>query len=346
MKYENYTVLDFLDDEYFVSWVKDSNKSVDQFWEKWLQHNPQKAGDVQEARIIISNIEYQNNPRPGEKEMIDMFENIVRSRDNGKNHTVKRRIHLKGFLRYAAVVLVMLTVGFALWKNNKITQQNNPSTSLTMLEKFSPMGVKSTVWLHDGTKVRLNSGTKLTYPDTFALNERKVYLEGEAFFEVQRDEGKPFIVVARGVETKVLGTSFNLKAYPEQPEIKVGVVEGKVRVSWQGGTGMEVDHVLAPNQMSVINVKKREAYKGNFDPDSETAWKDWKLQFRKSSLKDIFSELERWYGVEIEVSHNIDLTNSYSGSFENETLKAVLIALADNAELNFDIKGKHVTISK
>ena len=341
MKYEDYDEWDFVKDEYFLSWVKYGDSEAEKFWKKWLTLHPSKEDEVLLAKSIVSGMQYVSDDTPTEKESIEMFETIVKGRQKARN---KKQITItQYFIRYAAVLFFGIgLIAFYMYSNGGFTPIVQEA-SVQWIKKENPRGMKSTIWLSDGTKVRLNAETVISYPEQFSDSLRLVLVDGEAFFEVKRNEKKPFIVKSSGVETRVLGTKFNVKAYSGASRVEVGVTEGKVRVSGTGfGEQSEMD--LLPNQMSVINLETQSMEKVNFDPAELLAWKDWTLKFKKQSLRDIFHEIERWYAVDIEVDSKIDLNQSYSGVFENEPLDAVLKVLAHNAEFSFTIDENKVLI--
>ncbi|MEQ9289392.1 MAG: DUF4974 domain-containing protein [Cyclobacteriaceae bacterium] len=346
MKYENYSVWDFVEDDYFVTWVKDSPDQTNQFWEKWLMHHPHKADDVQMARHIINNIKYTETPRPSEHDLVDVFENIVRGRQYAeKQDNRKKVVSFRNILKYAAVLMIAFA-GVSAWYLIPKGTPSNTVAKVNMVKKKNPRGMKSTVWLNDGTKVILNAETSLKYPEYFNDSIRMVFLSGEAFFEVERDTLRPFVIVSNNIETTVLGTSFNIRSYSEEKEVSVGVVTGRVQVTNRCDSGISFQHDLMPNQMSVVNFDLQQATKREFDPSEVIAWKDWTLKFKNQPLKKIFSELEKWYAVDLVVDANVDLQQTYSGSFDNESLKVVLEVLAHNAEFDFELTEKKARIFK
>ena len=168
-------------------------------------------------------------------------------------------------------------------------QKNRAAERFNILEV--PVAAEYQLRLSDGTVVYLNSDSRLKYPEVFTGNERKVYLEGEAYFEVAKDKEHPFKVMAQGVEVNVLGTHFNVNAYPERPDDVTTLVEGKVRV----GRGTR-QIVLVPGEQAAasaesLNVKK-------VDVREYIAWKDGLFVFSRMSLEEIMRQVYRWYGVE------------------------------------------------
>ena len=168
-------------------------------------------------------------------------------------------------------------------------QKNRAAERFNILEV--PVAAEYQLRLSDGTVVYLNSDSRLKYPEVFTGNERKVYLEGEAYFEVAKDKEHPFKVMAQGVEVNVLGTHFNVNAYPERTDVVTTLVEGKVRV----GRGTR-QIVLVPGEQAAasaesLNVKK-------VDVREYIAWKDGLFVFSRMSLEEIMRQVYRWYGVE------------------------------------------------
>ncbi len=344
MKYEEYQVWDFIEDDYFVSWAKGQDQQADKFWTKWLAQHPHKSEQVQLARHIINNIRYELDEQPTERQRVDMFENIVKGRQQTQyTMTPPKARPLRLIMRYAAI-LIGVGFGIGLWALLTDTVDPKVAQSVPMVKKRSPSGMKSTLWLNDGTKVVLNASTSLYYPEYFSDTSRIVYLRGEAFFEVEKDPKRPFTVVSRGIHTQVLGTAFNVRSYHDESTVSVGVVEGKVKVFGAEMSDYAFEHTLRPMEMSRIDLKTKQAEKGAFVPSESVAWKDWELIFKNQNLESIFKELERWYAVEIIAPRGMNMKHLYSGRFDNEPLKAVLEVLAHNADFNYKIEGKRVKI--
>lgn len=169
-----------------------------------------------------------------------------------------------------------------------------------------PVAADYRLRLSDGTVVYLNSGTTLRYPEVFAGNERKVYLEGEAYFEVAEDSLHPFKVIVDRLEVEVLGTHFNVNAYPEQRGIATTLAEGKVRVT---DGGREV--VLRPGEQAWATddgLQVREV-----DVKEFTGWKDGLFRFRQMPLKEMMIQVYRWYGVEADFADKGLETITFTG---------------------------------
>ncbi|MEY8592188.1 FecR domain-containing protein [Butyricimonas hominis] len=203
-----------------------------------------------------------------------------------------------------------------------------------------PRGGEYAVILDDGSRVWLNSESELRYPVAFGATEREVYLEGEAYFEVKQDEKRPFVVVAREVSTRVLGTEFNVQAYKEKA-INVTLVKGCVAVRGGGKDAGEV--TLKPGENA--------AWTGDsfmveqVDMLKYTAWKDGFFYYDNVRLEDILNELGRWF--DFTVSYRDTKVKDYRFNFwanRRETTEEVVERLNETGKLGISLKGKNVII--
>ncbi|ELR70502.1 putative anti sigma factor [Fulvivirga imtechensis AK7] len=212
-----------------------------------------------------------------------------------------------------------------------------------MVVKSTPAGMKSTIQLSDGSKVTLNSGSKISYLKTFTDSSRVITLEGEAFFEVAKDKTRPFSVIANGTTTTALGTSFNINARDQV--CKVSLASGKVIVIPQkDDTGVEKTFVLSPGEALEVNTVTRTAMKTVFDQNKDLLWKEGVLYFKQTSIKQIINTLELWYDVEFEITGKFDLNRKYTGRFENASLTHVLDNMSYALDFEYLIQGKKVMI--
>lgn len=171
-----------------------------------------------------------------------------------------------------------------------------------------PRGGEFKVRLQDGTLVYMNSETELKYPVRFVGKERRVYLSGEAYFEVQRDTTKPFIVVMNGNEVRVLGTEFNVRSYKDEKCQFTTLVTGKVLLTTYDRKCME----LLPNEQGIVD-PQGDIRKEQVDVALYTAWKDGNFVFRKQSLEHIMEIVERWYDLKVTFEDEWCKQVSFSG---------------------------------
>lgn len=159
----------------------------------------------------------------------------------------------------------------------------------------TPKGGGYTIGLSDGTSVRLNAASKFRFPPSFNGNKRIVYLEGEAFFDVARDENKPFIVITSGLSVDVLGTKFNVKAYNGDEEISTTLVSGSVKII----SNNKDDLYLEPNEQSIFDKSKNTIVKHKVDLSSTLAWMNGRFIFKDERLENILKQISRWYDVDV-----------------------------------------------
>lgn len=244
-----------------------------------------------------------------------------------------------------------------LTQNNQLVINNDSvidlstrkSDNIKMNEVIIPFGKRSELLLADGTKVWLNAGSRLAFPSRFSQKTREVYLEGEACFKVAKNENQPFIVNAGDLDIKVLGTWFNVSAYASDKNIETVLLEGSVAVAKPKTFGLAKNEViLKPNQRASYNKQNTDINLYN-EPEAELfiAWTEGWLQFSKESLHSVFTRLERYYDVEIILPDNFPPNELISGKLDlKDSLKEVIIALADVAKIEYRIANKKVYIDK
>ncbi len=158
-----------------------------------------------------------------------------------------------------------------------------------------PKGCEFSLTLSDGSRIWLNAGSKLKYPEIFAGNRREIYLEGEAYFEVTHNEQAPFFVHTRDMNLQVLGTSFNIKAYPDETETVTTLLTGSIEQHYSS-TGQTLR--LMPSQQSRFDYATKNLQILEATPEEVLAWKNGKFIARDKTLEEIFRELARWYDFE------------------------------------------------
>ncbi|APU96439.1 FecR domain-containing protein [Sphingobacterium siyangense] len=205
--------------------------------------------------------------------------------------------------------------------------------SKVVLELATPLGGIYQITLPDGTKVWLNAGSSLKYPMSFAKNERRVSLEGEAFFEVTKDSARPFKVLSKGQEIEVLGTAFNVNAYPDNTVIKTTLVNGKVKLSNHKRYSEAI--YLLPGQQST-NSNNGKIQLANVDTAPFTAWKEGLFYFDETPLSDALQQIGRWYNVEVKYKGEVPQTHFYGRIKRSKPLRDVLDVLEEGG-LRFEL---------
>ena len=205
-----------------------------------------------------------------------------------------------------------------------------------------PNGKKFQVVLSDGTEVYLNAGTFFRYPENFPEGgTRKVFLEGEAFFKVAKGE-QSFVVNTTHLKTEVLGTEFNVSAYPEATSVAVSLLEGKVSVQDEKGKQL----MLAPDQMAVLRMKTLELSLEEIDAMDKIAWVEGVLLFKDEPFSDILPILERQYDVEL-LNRNSSLLNKrFTGRFQDEELQDILKVFSTAVPFTYQRTGSRILITE
>lgn len=205
-----------------------------------------------------------------------------------------------------------------------------------------PRGGEYTLTLDDGTLVFLNSETELRYPVQFVGEERRVYLSGEAYFEVKPDQKRPFIVEAGKTKTEVLGTSFNLRFYEEEDRIAATLVTGKVRFMADSDKQLE----LLPGEQGVLS-REGQLSKQEVDIRLYTAWKDGSFIFRKEGLDQVMSTVARWYNVEYYFLDPALRNVSFTGNIKRYSdFSKILEMLEMTGNIRFEVNGKNIFIKR
>lgn len=247
-------------------------------------------------------------------------------------------------LKVAAVILFLLGVSWVFYLNYR----PSPTDSQLVAEqitifKENPSGQKTKLFLPDGSTAYLNSASSIQYIAGFQGSERRIILEGEAYFEVAKDNDKPFIVSARGMETLALGTEFNVNAYQETERISVSLVSGKVLIQQTGTSDLNV--TLLPGKELVVNPLTLEASEQDFDKDYVTGWKEGHLYFQRAGFNEVKLKLERWFGIEIQVIGQIPQDWKVSTVYKGQTLKNILTDLTYSKNFAYEIIDEKVIIS-
>ena len=292
---------------------------------------------------------------------------------NKRQPNSKKLIELTGIqalLRIAAVMLITFGLSFlAFWQ---FYSGKKISTSHLITEVTAPIGSKSKVTLPDGTKIWLNAGSTIRYNGDFNKINREIKLEGEAYFDVTKNKQMPFIVhTLSNINIRVLGTAFNLKAYPREGSVETTLVRGSLIVE-QGGSKDKQETTLAPNQRATYIKKEGKVFLSEIDkqtlktespqkleqikekvlfaPKVETeiftSWKDNKLVFRNEGFESLAVKLERWYGVQINFVGNEIKNYHFNGAIENETINDVFNIISYTLPIKYTIQHNVITVSK
>ncbi|RFS21904.1 FecR family protein [Chitinophaga silvatica] len=200
----------------------------------------------------------------------------------------------------------------------------------------SPRGGQFQVTLSDGTKVWLNADSRLTYPTVFAGKERVVKLQGEAYFEVEQDPGKPFRVTVDDVNVTVLGTHFNVNAYPEEKVIRASLLEGAIAVS----KGILSKH-LKIGEEATIN--EHSITISTTSQDAAISWKNGYFHFEKADIASVMRQIARWYNITIVYKDGIP-TRFFQGEIQRDLPLSSVIKILEKNQIHCQLTGNQLIV--
>ncbi|RKD89683.1 FecR family protein [Mangrovibacterium diazotrophicum] len=226
--------------------------------------------------------------------------------------------------------------GKSVLKKDSLTKSGNELNQLLI-----PYGNRSKIVLSDSTVIWLNAGSRLIYPTTFKGEKREVFLFGEAFFQVSKDKEHPFIISTNDLSIKVLGTQFNVSAYPEDQVVQTVLTEGRVSIKKNKAGLFEKEVVLNPGQMASFNKESSETKVVDVDPVYYVIWKDGTLKFTNEDLSRVIKKLERFYNVSFSFRNALDGSIQISGKLDlNGNLDEVVKYVEKAADVKItSIKG-------
>ena len=267
------------------------------------------------------------------------FRNRVESQKEIQS-TSRRGFSLSALWRYAAVVAIIIAVGCISYWQGEV----NVKDTFADISVEAPLGSKTKLYLPDGTLVWLNAGSRMTYSQGFGVDNRKVELEGEGYFEVKRNEKIPFFVKTKDLQLQVLGTKFNFRDYPEDHEVVVSLLEGKVGLN--NLLREEKEAVLSPDERAVLNKANGFLTVESVTASNASQWTDGYLFFDEELLSDIAKELERSYNVKIHIANDSLKTFRFYGNFvrREQNIQEVLEALASTEKMQYKIEERNITI--
>ena len=300
-------------------WIQQSSENKKRFfaekdiWDSYGFHSNKKKYEVApELEILKKRVEFRN---------------------------AHRSIKLINVLKMAAMLLIAFGLG---WSGQYLSLFNKQQTDeASMQEIIVPKGQVNQIFLADGTRIWINSGSKLTLPSVFAPGERVVKLNGEAFFEVAKDKKRPFMVEVNGQQIKVFGTSFNVRAYDNSDKIETTLETGQIQLRIGNETKM-----LKPGEQSLFNKTEKQLVISKVDPVNFSSWKEGRYEFQNEDLIEVFKVVERWYDVEITYDENTFKGMHFSGVIKrNKDAKHFLDLLNLTIPVSYEIHGDKIKIS-
>lgn len=321
------------------------------FWEHKsnIQSNTEDA--LQRVLQQIEGVNNQLNATPSD---------VTSGKKNGRLRS------LFTFSRVAVFVLAVSVTAYFLTRQRPTAPLAKAEhNELHWQSKETPRGTKTTIVLADGTKVTMNADSKLRFPKSFSGTSREVFLTGEAFFSVTHNDKLPFIIHTSKMNIKVLGTEFNVRTYPEDSTSETTLISGLIEVTLKDRPSDKI--ILRPREKLIITNEASHKDVSDITTTSpsreaqlvvsnlhyisptdsavvETSWMDDKLVFRDVSFGKLATDMERWYGFQIEFTSEQVKDYRFTGIFEKETIDQALKALRLTEKFNYKIEGSKITI--
>lgn len=355
MKYRAYSAEELANDSFFIRWVRHPDAESDWFWTSFVRENPKCLPQVEAAREMIALLGSESHLLE-EQEMNSMRDGLLmalhaekedhRERMSVRSLRVTRPNRFWYRIAAAFLILALALPGAYIFKGTPHAGEKVAGAPDELEQRANPAGQKSVLFLSDGTKVWLNAASRISYVKDFnGQPTRDVYLEGEAFFDVAHDREKQFIVHTSSIQIAVLGTSFNVKSYPDEKTIETTLVKGKVRIQRSGTKGKLIgDLELNPNQRAIFDKESDIINIREVVAENSGTWKEERLVFDGESMDNVFLQMERWYDVRIHVENRGNLHCKLTASIEKESLEEVLKLIEASHEIRYVISGKDVFI--
>ncbi|CCH54395.1 anti-FecI sigma factor, FecR [Fibrisoma limi BUZ 3] len=363
--YSTYTADDFVFDDSFRRWVRGSATLAEQaFWESYGIDHPEQAAILAQARQVVQALR-ANEPELSDAEVVATIQRTIERMEEVQPDVPVRPLPVRRWyqhpaVRVAAVLVVMLSLGWALWPTTRSVDRPITYLQLTrqddqqLTEQHNETNQPQQLTLPDGSRVTLQPGSRLSYPARFATDTRTVYLTGDAFFDVVRNPRQPFLVHANELVTKVLGTSFRIRAYEQASETTVEVRTGQVSVSVRPGgiTGKPKEQawqgvVLTPNEKVVFSRPDARLTKMLveepamlIDKPAEAAF-----AFTDAPVTEVFQALEKAYGVDIIYDREAMRHCLLTISLTDESLYDKLTIVCKAIEARYEILDAQIVVT-
>jgi len=320
--YEDYKFDNFVFDDSFINYATDANQLDVTKWEKWLSQNPKNKETAIEALMLIRHLRFKKQELSSEfvnNEYLKLKSRLYLNET--KRPLKKRTVFIRKMWQYAAAASILLLFVGAIYY---FTSTPKHEDLVAYHEIIVPKGQIKKVFLPDGSTVYINSDSKLRYSSFSDKDKREVYLEGEAYFDVKHNPKKPFIVHAQEKAVTVLGTAFDIYAYPDENIYRASLERGEISIS----ENKEVIADLEVNQTFVqIKCSKQWKISETANIKSFSSWKSGKLVFTDQKFTDILRVLGRTYNVNFKLQNKKVGGYRYTGSFTTKENIAFILGV-------------------
>ena len=355
--YSKFEVEDFITDESFGEWVKGKSDKHTAFWEFWLEAHPEKKEIVKQARQLLEALKNQPTAINDDEISIEVAKVVSQVEEE------QPRLFFPWWGKVAAAAVVALGIGVWFWStfvpNTPATVAtlplNTTTTKNAKVEVINNTNSDYTASLPDGSTVVLKKGSKVSFIEKFVGDKREVFLTGEGFFNVVRNPAQPFYVYANGLVTRVLGTSFTVRAYAKDKEVIVAVKTGKVMVyslselkkSEQNANSQVQSLYLTPTQQATFEREMEKFNKALVDKPTiltkpvETP----NFTFENTPIAEVFQRLKTAYGVDIVYDADVMKNCSVTAPLGDESLFTKLTIICKTIGARYEIVETEIVVS-
>jgi transmembrane sensor len=368
MPNDDFSVEELTCNESFQHYCLGSGLENQILWNEWINARPARAADFEEARKIVdvlsakqgSKIRQLKELRSGIKQR-EFLDHMLSSGTSGTKAAVSPRktYRLYQYAGAAAAAAVIIFASLFLLNRSELSKETFLFAAHLSGRSISSGSVlRKTVFLSDGTLITLGKESTIRLTKNFNSGKRELWLSGEAFFDVKHDPAHPFVVHTSFNDIRVLGTTFNVKAYPNSDAMETALIRGSVRVYSKKYAGYVV--TLKPNEKLITYDRPEDKpaeskpvfkvsaikHEDESQKPAEIQWVRNRLDIENEPLSAIAGKLQKWYGIEIRIRDESLKNYRYSGVFENENVIKTLEALQLSYPFQFKVEQDKITISK
>ncbi len=364
-QYHDYCLEDFVLDARFQQWVRYQQPTDSGFWETYIENNPQQSNDIKRAQTLLQSVYHRYESRLDDAEIAFEIQKLVtkarasKSEDQPNNIDEAPIVTFSPQKRFVWVwrVAAAIVLGLSWWywtSQSPVSQYEQMVEGQSLIEKTNQTTQWQAVTLSDGSKVMLEPNARLSFAQQFSPDKREVYLSGSAFFEVTKDPKRPFLVYANELVTKVIGTSFMIKAPDNEQETTVEVKEGRVSVfrktdlqNLKTDIGQESKGlVLTANQKVVFESESSRMTKTLRDtPEIVTPAAELpSFEFRNTPVSEVLTILEKAYQVDILFDEELLAGCPLTATLTDQPLFEKLTIICQAIEAQYEVLDGQIVV--
>jgi transmembrane sensor len=361
-RYYDFTVEDFVWDDFFRQWVLSPTRETDAVWQDWIDANPEMLDKLEQAKAIVLSLRWLHEPDISEPEITRIVKQTVgKIAEESAAESQPAPFYRTPWFRIAASVALLLIAAWTIYKSsprNKTvatTVVEGPAlTNQGFREKVNTGNSPLLITLEDGSKITLAPAGVIRYAEKLSKEKREVYLTGEAFFDIAKDADRPFFVYSNGLVTKVLGTSFTIRAYGNSNEVTVEVKTGRVSVFPESDPAAKEKLassdlqgvVLRPNQKIIYSRENVRMVKTLVEkPEMVVAQAEKPmLEFEDTPASEVFETIAKAYGIDILFDEEVLKDCPLTATLDNQTLHEKLSIICKAVESSYEILDGQIVI--